>query len=389
MHKKNIAILIPCLSKGGAERAAGLLSTYLNDDNNVYIILLDSSEIVYDHSGEVIYLNQENKFKNKFLRKINYFKNQLKKVRKLDELKEKLKIDITISFLETPNIINLLTKTKDKKIVSVRSTRSLQNEKVISRIENYLIKKMYNKAHQVIAISDGVKDDLVKKFGIKSNKIQTIYNFYDFQKINVLKEEELNDEMKLFFKDSDVILNVGRLIPAKNQSHIIDSFKKVSENNDKVKLLILGDGILKQKLKNLIKDLNLEGKVKILPFDNNPFKYMKNSKLFVLNSEREGFANVIIESMACETPVVSIDCLSGPREIIAGESDYSKELPSVLIAERGILFSKSNKDNMVIAIEAILNDHNLTDSLINRSKKYIKEYDSKNIYNKWKKVFSE
>ncbi|WP_029331675.1 glycosyltransferase [Exiguobacterium oxidotolerans] len=393
---KNIAILIPCLAKGGAERAAGLLSKYLTKDFNVFLILLDSKEIVYDYSGEIVYLESEENFKkSNFKNKLLFFSKKYKKIKKLEKIKKELEIDLTISFLETPNIINLLTKTGDKKIVSVRSTRSLQTEKIISRIENIFIKFLYKNADKIISISEGVKTDLVNHFHINRNLIQTIYNFYDFDQIKKLKEDKLNDEMEIFFHKSEVIINVGRLITAKKQASIIEGFSQVHLNNPNTKLLILGDGPLRLELQKKINDLDLDSVIKILPFDNNPFKYISKAKVFILNSEREGFANVIIESMVCKTAVISVDCLSGPREILAGLDDYEKEINDIMLTDRGVLFPRTSKKGREEAfyiqksIELLLNDNELVSNIEKNATEYIKNYNDDAIYLQWKKVFKE
>ncbi len=103
---------------------------------------------------------------------------------------------------------------------------------------------------------------------------------------------------------------------------MLDAFKLVKSD---IKLLILAKK--DSKLENMIKDRKLEKRVKILGFQQNPYKYIKNAKLLVLSSDREGLPTVVIESLILGTPVVSTDCPTGPREILV--DDLSKWLVDV------------------------------------------------------------
>jgi glycosyltransferase involved in cell wall biosynthesis len=97
---------------------------------------------------------------------------------------------------------------------------------------------------------------------------------------------------------------------------LIDAFPKVLEAHPDAKLLILGEGSGKQALLDQIDALDLRESVQIVPFQQNPFPYYKACDLFVLTSNWEGFGNILVEALACETPVISTDCPGGPRSIL-------------------------------------------------------------------------
>ena len=107
---------------------------------------------------------------------------------------------------------------------------------------------------------------------------------------------------------------VGSLEPIKQFDKLIIHFSRIK--NEDIKLFIIGEGSQESNLMQLIKDLKLENKVYLLGFQKNPYKYMKLADLMVLTSQFEGFPNVVLESMACGTPVLAFKCPGGIEEII-------------------------------------------------------------------------
>ena len=203
----------------------------------------------------------------------------------------------------------------------------------------YRVKRMllYRRAHRIIAISHGIKEFLVKQLGVNSNKIEVIFNPCDIRLISKLSNEPLNEEEKTIFKYK-VLLNVGRLTYEKGQWHLIRAFKLISNKDPNTRLVILGEGPLKNYFEKLISDLKLDDKVHLMGWKANPFKYMSKSFLFCFPSLSEGFGNVIVEALACGLPVMSSDCFSGPREILAPGTNYKLyELKEPEYAEYGIL----------------------------------------------------
>ena len=194
-QKRNIAIIVPTLRGGGAERAASNLSLYLSEKKyNKYIILYDAEKIDYPHRGNLIDLNI--KATNNLAGKIF---NLIRRIYKLKRIKKKLHINVSISFLEAANIVNIFSKTEDKIIVSIRNFKSKSSKSFYGKAYNYLIKIFYNRADILVAVSKGVKDDLIKNYGIEESKIKVIYNLYALEKIHKLAEEKIEDNYKDLF----------------------------------------------------------------------------------------------------------------------------------------------------------------------------------------------
>ncbi len=107
----------------------------------------------------------------------------------------------------------------------------------------------------------------------------------------------------------------------------------------KIRLYILGDGGLKEPLKQLVTELNLDERVFFLGFDNNPYKYLKAADLFLFGSNHEGFPNVLLEAMCCGLPILTTNCKSGPDEIMKLENPKSDD---IMITDYGILSPVGN-----------------------------------------------
>jgi len=178
------------------------------------------------------------------------------------------------------------------------------------------LKKVYNNQN-LIAVSNGVKKDILNNLKIKPKNIKTIYNPFDIEEIKKLGEEKID----LGF---EYIINVGSFTKVKNQALLLKAYAKLKTD---LHLVLLGKGNQEENLKKLAKKLNIENKVHFLGWQSNPYKYIKNANLFLLSSNVEGFGNVLVESLILNTPVVSTNCPSGPNEILVDElSNYLAEV---------------------------------------------------------------
>lgn len=337
--KRNVAIIVPTLRDGGAERIASNLSLYLSEQKyKKYIILYDAEKIDYPYAGNLLDLNI--KASNNPLVKMF---NLIRRIHKLKRIKRKLHIQTSISFLEAANIVNIFSKTEDKIIVSINSFKSKNSAGFYSKAYNYLIKKYYSRADIFVVVSKGVREDLIKNYRINKNKIKVIYNFFDLKKIQNLAKEKIEDKYKKIF-NNPVIINMGRLCRPKGQWHLIRAFKKVKEKIPNMKLVILGQGELSEYLEKIVEELGLNKDIYFLGFQENPFKFISKSTIFVFPSLYEGFGNALVEAMICGIPVISSDCKSGPREILAPESNIDKETKIIEYDRYGMLIPVCNNN---------------------------------------------
>lgn len=228
---------------------------------------------------------------------------------------------VLLSALNHTNIVAILAcrfaRTKIRLLVSEHNNltssvnnQTLRRERLLPRLMRWL----YPFADVVIAVSMGVADDLAKTIKLPREQIRVIYNPI-FSEDLLKKTEERVVEPWFMPASPPVILAVGRLTEQKDFPMLIKAFSKLRNRRD-VRLLIIGEGPDRIVLESLINELGLKDSVEMPGFKNNPITYMKRVDVFVLSSRWEGFGNVLVEAMACGTPVISTDCPSGPAEIL-------------------------------------------------------------------------
>ncbi|MCF8018794.1 MAG: glycosyltransferase [Vallitaleaceae bacterium] len=313
---KHIAIIIPQIGTGGAEKVATILSNaFHNAGHKVYVIVNDDKIQDYAYSGELISL-KSGASTNPLIKGMNLIQ-RLVKTRKL---KKVLAIDTSISMLNGSNILNLLSRGRGRTIVSVRNNTEKDNVGFMGNLNNMAMRYLYKKADKVVTVSQVICNDLVKKYGFDpEHQIMAIYNPYELDVISRGAKEHMSDETLAIFTHPTVI-TAGRLGSQKGHWHLIRAFAEVKKVIKEAKLVILGKGELGAYLSQLAKDLHLEDDVHFLGFQKNPYKYFEKASVFVLPSLYEGFPNALCEAMICGLPVIASDCKSGPREILAPES---------------------------------------------------------------------
>lgn len=253
-----------------------------------------------------------------------------------------------LSALSHVNVIAVLARlfsfTPTRLAISERATYSLQiqHERMLyARILTPLMRWAYPKADVVVAVSQGVADDLVQAIGLPAEKVVVAYNPVVTPTLIELATESLQHP---WVTDGapPVVLGVGRLSKEKDFSTLIKAFAKVHAQRA-CRLVILGEGDLRGQLEALIAEKGLASSVQLLGFVDNPFAWMQRATLFVLSSVCEGLPNALIQAMACGTSVVSTDCPSGPMEILEG-------------GRWGRLVPVGDVDAMAAAIDASLDE---------------------------------
>jgi len=331
MMKKKILIVVNSLKIGGGaqKQAVEIGSNLERKGHDVTFLIMKNIEPTYDHQGKVISYDPLGEYRYTLPIRL------LLRARKISKTCSKREIDTVISFMVNQNLSAILSKTffgnKAKIIVSVRNNPV----KNYTKNSQKFIKLLHPKADKVIAQTKKIEDILNKQFSIEDTTV--IPNMSDRAKFKKMSKKAIREDHKDIFDEDFIFITVGSLTEQKAHWYLLRCFKNLSKNNRNVKLVILGDGTLREKLEKLTKSLGLENEVFFLGKVENVFPYLKNSDCFVLTSFYEGFPNVITEALSQNLPVISTDCVSGPREILSPELEMGEKPNYPYYGKFGIL----------------------------------------------------
>lgn len=390
LGERNVYFLINSLAGGGAERVVVNLSKFLP----IRKIFLLERDVQYETNLPLEFISNHNKEKNPILKTLFiplYVKSLANAINTGD---------LVVSFLERSNFVNVLSKTlrPHKAVISVHTTED--EFRGLKSINKQLMKFFYPKADLVIAVSKGVAQYLEEKYKVPKDKLAIIYNPVDVEKIQALVKEPTEIDFNPY------IITVGRLTEAKGQWFLLKVFKEVKKMFPELKLLIFGDGELNSYLVNFSESIGLKTylwnrdrlmldyDVYFMGFSKNPFKYISKAQAFLLTSLWEGFPNALIEALACGVCVISSDCKSGPREILAPDTDFRFQTREPEFAKYGILMPVFEEDNQEIVrawvetIKRVLTDEGLRERYSKVGPKRAEDFRIEKIVDEWRRILS-
>ena len=225
--------------------------------------------------------------------------------------------DITLILL----IIRTFFGFKFNLVISAHNALShVKSEKGFGNLIKYKVvffamRLLYSKATAVVAVSQGLAEEVAKLCNCSLDRVKVIYNPVIADNFKQLKDEEPTVDIDLICLKYPIIGFFGRLHPQKRVDILIQAFSLVRSENE-CKLLICGSGKELSNLKKLAKKLNLLEDTIFLGDVSNPFPVMRRCNMVVLSSDYEGLGNVLVEAMACGVQVVSTNCPYGPSEIL-------------------------------------------------------------------------
>jgi glycosyltransferase involved in cell wall biosynthesis len=340
MSVKKIALVGYRLNKGGAEKVMATLSNFFDSKGLDVHIIIVLDDVKYLHSGTVINLG---KLKNKH----NGILNKMKRFLYLKKYLKQHNFDFIIDFRFRVKPIQELIITKW--LYNTKTIFTIHSSKLEIYLPNFspLARFIYGNSFKVISITKVMEQMINRKHHLKN--VQTIYN-----PINIIEiQKNTIEKINLNF---EYIIGVGEYETNIKQFDIlIKTYAESLLPKRNVHLVILGDGKNKDKLLSIIKELHIEQFVHLLGFKNNPFKYIGKAKFLVLTSKYEGFPMVLLESLACGTPIIAFDCPTGPKEIIEHKENgllvenqnTSKLIDSMnLFIENEILYNHCKKQTL-------------------------------------------
>lgn len=350
--QKRIALFLPTLTPGGIERCMlNLAEGFIDRGIEVDLVVADrrgSFEAKVPVGTTIVDLNAG-----------RVLKSIVPLVKSLRERKP----DVLLSGHTHANLVAIwstkLSRTNTEVAIGVHNTLSQSynaNRGLKSTLIRHSFPFTYRHADHVIAVSEGVAEDVTELTDLEHEDISVIYNPVVGREFQSAVDEPVSHPW-LTDDSIQVVLGAGRLAPQKDFETLIRAFNRTEGENPDARLLIIGSGEKEEELQHLINQLELERKVELIGYVENLYAVMRAADVFVLSSRWEGFGIVLVEAMAAGTPVVSTDCPTGPDEIL-DDGRYGKLVPV------------GDVDTMTNSIREKLNTENDSKEIKNRAKDF-------------------
>lgn len=357
MHERmKIALVIASLGGGGAERIVLSLARGLREGgDDAHVLCLDSDCALEVHEDTPVHVLSGLRGTASVLQKVMSGLGQLLRLRATARREG---YSHYVAHMERANILLVLCSAlfpdlfpRNRCVLTVHNhlQTSLARKSPFKRFASRLLyRHAARKGFKVVCVSELARDNAQKLFGFAEGNISVIPNFIPVADIARLAEAPLEPfhtpsggtssgpSLDRVF-ESPVILSVGRLSPQKGQVHLVRAFARIIEQCPEARLVIFGQGELEQPLRAQIKSLGLEDRVHLPGFVSDPFPWIHRADVFVMPSLYEGMPMILLEALACSAAIVCTDCPSGPREILAPDTDPEQVAADVERLECGVL----------------------------------------------------
>jgi glycosyltransferase involved in cell wall biosynthesis len=351
--KYKLALIGDSLSQGGAEKVHSILSIYFENEGLEVHNCIFVDAVTYEYAGDLLNLGLIRVKSGSIIRKwFRFF--ALQKFIKSNQFDGVIDFRMRPSFL-LEYILSRILYPQNTIFYVLSGRLDFYFPK-----NNFLSKLIYQN-RKIATVSKAIKNQIIQSNF--SDTVQNLFQPFDLDLIMFLKNE--------FKINENYILAVGNMNnDIKQIDKLIITYSKSSLPKQNIKLIVLGDGKLKNGYQKLVEELNLLNLVVFKGTIKNPFPYYKNALFIVLSSKNEGLSNAIIESLACETPVVAFDCFSGPREIIT--NNYN-----------GILVENQNFEKLTEAMDLMISDEELYQNCKSKALESVQKFSIEIIGKQW------
>jgi len=378
-------VLLPSLEGGGAERSMlNLLKGFLAHGRTVDLVLCQAKGA---YLGEIplgatmIELEATANLEARWIAAISNVSDffallrpvllatkiapEILRLRSMQQYIETYRPDVILSALTYANLVAIWAKHLSSTHVPVIVSERIALSTYCASPSNFrkwrwrylpeLVRRTYPGADAVVTVSSDVAEDLITNIGLKRSSVTTIHNPVVDDGLRARAQQALQHPW--FAPDAvPVILAVGRLTEQKDFATLLNAFSRLRAKRA-ARLVILGEGRLRNSLQELANTLGIAADVEMPGFVENPFQYMARASVLVLSSQYEGLPGVLIQALACACPVVSTDCPGGSREILDN-------------GNIGALVAVGDADGMAQAILSQLDNPTSKDVLLRRAEDF-------------------
>ena len=312
---KRVGLIITNLAGSGAEKIViQMAQMFKEKDIDVHIFLLENI-ITYDNINDLkIHLlsAKRNIYKALKIFGDKLLASKLKRIVKQIE-SDSIKFDLFLSNLPAADRVAVQADLLHCRYLihtsySMELSEFRQRGKIRRAVKKEKLYRSLYEGKDLIAVSEGIQEDL-DKMGIGYHSCEVIYNPFDIEAIRELGEERISHKI-----EGEYLLSASAFRPVKRYDILLEAYSKLKDPPP-LKLLCNHD----PRLEKMIDELGIKDRVEILGFTKNPYPVIKNAKLLILSSEREGLPTVLVEALILGIHVVSTNCISGPSEILTGE----------------------------------------------------------------------
>ncbi len=345
--KKKLLFFGYTLQMGGAEKVLVDFLKVLAPEYEIDLVLLQAKgELLKDvPEGVSVQQIRNHSFSYALFRYLPYFRK-----RKINQIANRKDYDVAIGFLEGRSATWVADIQKE-----IRRIAWIHNDvtKFDIGIPEAEIKASYPQMDEIVVVSEEAKKNFAEKYQIPEEKMTTLYNLIDEEKIGKLAEVPIPQNNQFTF------VNVGKMRPQKRQDRLIEIASRLKQDGYNFQIQIIGNGSEEEKLKKLAQEKEVMDRVQFLGLQENPYPYVKQADCFVLTSDFEGFGIAVKEALLLKTPVISTN-VTGVKELLENE-------------KYGTL-CKIDTDSVYTAMKNVLdNQEKLTEW-----KKALAQYDGKN-----------
>lgn len=311
------------LDQGGLERVCALTAQLLKIKYEVHLIVFNTEGMIYDVSGvDLIDLHM-----GAVSGKIGKLLNVCKRIKKVKQIKSALDIQISYSFGQTANIVNVSSKCCDIVWAGIRGYGALSDHR--------RMKFVCKHADRMISCTKVMEQEIAAAYPVKASEV--FYNPCNLAQIEELAKEPIDSRFDSFFaRQGKTVVSMGRAHDVKGFWHLIKCIYLAKKQFGSIKLVIIGDGDYNEYAK-LASELHIENDVLFTGVQENPFALLAKADIYALTSESEGFPNALVEAMACGLACISVNCKTGPAEILHGDYKMCNRQDIMYFADYGIL----------------------------------------------------